>query len=596
MSHPTRLLLIRSISSFRATSEEEVLAALTPEELRLSRTILELDTQQHAESIASGFWGAVEAQVHDFAGRVHSDLLAKGPASIQFFGIEEVSTLVALGALLGDEHRIHCRDFDRDTQRFEWPEKRATLEWESVNQPNEVMTIAGDVVVRIMATGTIHDSHVDHAVPSDQRIAEITLRPLALTPEVGLIRSQEDVDSLRLAVRSLLADLERARPATQTIHLFVAGPVSVCLAVGQELRLRNGRRVQTYRYRTHDVPAQKLAILLTPETGSAVQMPLSEEDRAKAGLVREVWREALKQVADHAKECRKRGSWPTYLLPVLATAGQCLDRLAPTWELVSEADSIGDEDVSEFRFDRQKRLWSFSDRMLLAMGPSIGVDDERVRRLARAFFWHEYLHEYQVLTGSTAGGIGSFPNCLERVDYIADAYGTLHQVDFLLREMDVSEPTFATFREHLKNSVTEAIDAFWTFEPRPPSTTWQSRRLRRYLNWYWRREQIAFSNSAEEAVSLLCRPPIIEIAGPIVSTDSQRVIFNLQHVHADRLELSLIDEDNRLRRFPNQSNLSVAALLEAFQRHDRDAIDDYFSRLIDHSRPLAQSQGHDHDC
>jgi hypothetical protein len=65
------------------------------------------------------------------------------------------------------------------------------------------------------------------------------------------------------------------------------------------------------------------------------------------------------------------------------------------------------------------------------------------------------------------------------------------------------------------------------------------------------------------------------------------VILDLRRVHADRLELALIDERNRLRRFAASPTLSIAGLLEAFRQHDRPGIDRFFASLIDHARALA---------
>jgi len=586
MNQPTRLLLLHGTSSIRATSEEEAVAALTPAEARLPRTVLTLDTRPFATAIASGFWPSVDALVRDFASRALAALDAHGFAAVRYVGLDEVPTLVALGAFFGDEHRIECQDFDRDREQFAWPTDQATTSWEPIGAPGEVMPGTGDVVIRVMASGIVHDAHVDQAVPADQRIADISIWPRDLTPRPGLVRSQADVDGLRQKFREVVAELERTRPGTQRIHLFLAGPVSVCLAIGQELRLRNGRRFQTYRYRTNDDPPQTLAIELTPEAGEAVQAPLSEAERAQADVVRALWGDALRQVVQHAQTLRQTGGWPAYLLPDLAGAGVEPERLAPIWELALADHTISRDDAIEFRFDRTAQSWILPDRMLLDMGATVGVDDERVRRLARAFLWHEYLHEYQGLTEHTSPGIGAFANCLERLDYIADAYGTLHQVDYLLRNRNEAASDAET-RSYLVDSISEAIDAFWTFEPRPALPYWQARRLRRYLNWYWRREQIRGCPTVADAIDLLCAPPVIEVVGPVVSTDSQRVILDLRRIRAERVELALIDESNRLRRFGDTPTLSVSSLLTAFREHDRGAIDAFFHALIDHARPLA---------
>jgi hypothetical protein len=586
MSAPARLLLIHGLSTLRATSEAEAVGSLDAAEAQLPRTVLALDTRAHEASIHSGYWPPVEAQLRTFAAQVLAHLGDGAPTITRYVGIDEVPTLVALGAFLGDEHRLECQDYDRDLDRFAWPAQEASVEWEPIGVPREVMPKSGPVVLRIAASATIHDALVDGVLARDERIADITLQPRDATPQPTLLRAQADVDALRRQLREVLAELDRTRPGTETIHLFVAAPVPACLGVGQELRLRNGRRVQTYRYRGHPSPAQTPAIALTPEAGAAVQLPLTDAERVQAEQVRELWRQALGQVVGHTHAVRDGGPWPEYLLPALSNAHPCPVPLAPIWALVDESHAIEASDVAEFRFDRTTRTWLLSDRMLLAMGADAGADAERVRRLARAFLWHEYLHEYQLVTEHTSAGVGGFANCLERIDYVADAYGTLHQVDYLLRNQ-AENPTDVQVRDCIIASISEAIDAFWTFEPRPPVTTWQARRLRRYLNWYWRREQIRQCTRAIDAIALLCEPPVIEVVGPTVFTDSQRVLLNLGRVHPERLEIALIDSTHRLRRIAPSPTLSITGLLDAFRDHDRAGIDRFFASLIDHVRPLA---------
>jgi len=585
MSQHKRLLLLLGISTFRTTGEDEAVASLTDEEARLPRTVLRLDTRELEQSVATGFWPPVQARVRAFAKQVLADLHQNGPAMVRYIGIDDVPTLVALAAFLGDEHRIECRDYAVDLKRFEWLEKAATVAFETAGVPRDAIETAGDVALRIEVSYTVHTEQVDEVVAPTQRIADVTIRPRERTPIQGLLRSQADVDQLRVTVREVLAELDRTRPGIQTIHLFLAGPISACLAVGQELRLRNGRRVQTYRHRSGDSPPQTPAILLTPRAGEDVQQPLTPEELVRTDDVRQLWREALDQVREHAKTLQPLGEWPVYLAAQLGGASPCPVELAPIWKLVRDNDVISQEDVDDFSFDRTARAWFFPNRMLLSMATA-GGDADRIKKLARAFFWHEYLHDYQYLTQHTAPNVGAFANCLERLDYIADAYGTLHQVDYLVRQDESRDVDDSKLIGYLKTSITEAIDAFWTFEPPAPIAAWQARRLRRYLNWYWRRIQIAHAADLSEAMSLLCRPPVIELAGPPLMTEARRVFMDLGRVReSDSLELALIDEKNRLRRFPSSANLSISALLEAFRTHNKQEIDTFFESLIDHARP-----------
>ncbi|UXI66019.1 SAVED domain-containing protein [Tahibacter amnicola] len=385
MSHHKRLLLLLGISIFRTTSEEEAVASLTDEEARLPRTILRLDTRELDPSVTTGFWSPVEARVRTFAKQVLADLDQNGPAMVRYIGLDEVPTLVALSAFLGDEHRIECRDLAVDTKRFEWLEQDATVAFDKVGEPRDVIEAARDVTLRIEVSFTVHAEHVDQVIAPSQRIADVTVRPRGVTPIPGLLQSQADVERVRVAVREVLAELDRTRPGIQTIHLFLAGPVSVCLAVGQELRLRNGRRVQTYRYRSDATPAQTPAILLTPRAGEEVQRPLTADEVARADTIRERWREALKQVYEHAQVLKTHGSWPGYLAAPLVGDNPCPSDLASIWELVKDVDTISQDDVDEFSFDRTARVWFFPNRMLLDMADA-GGDADRVRKLARAFF------------------------------------------------------------------------------------------------------------------------------------------------------------------------------------------------------------------
>lgn len=580
MTHP-RALILHGISSIRSTGDAEVTAALTDEESRLPRTTLTLDTRAYEQSVESGFWGQVDAQVRTFAAKVLANIEECGPATLLYVGVDEVPTLIALGAYVGDEHRVACRDYDRDQQIFRWPETVETLAFESVGVPTEAVDSPGNVVLRIEISYPVQSRDVDEAVRN--RLADITIRPKGVAPTPGILRSQVDLEALRQEVRTVLARIEKVRPSAQTIHLFLAGPVSACLAVGQELRLRNGRRVQTYRYRSKDSPPQTRSILLTPEATESVQAPLTPDQLAVAKASRKIWTLALADINEHAVALRANGAWPSYLMTALAEAKPRPGGLDSIWSLVSERHLIADDDVVEFHFDRDSGRWYLPDRMLLTMNMAADGNADRIQRLARAFLWHEYLHEYQNLTENTAVEVGGFPNCLERLDYIADMYGTLHQVDFVLRGS--SEPVdWDVIKQQLLVAITEAIDAFWTFEEPPPTRFWQTRRLRRYLNWYWRREQIIHAKTVTEAVDLLCEPPVIEIAGPVPSVDTRRYYADLERIRPSALELALVDNNNKLQRFPTSTNLPIAELLQAFRVRDRQGIDRFFKSLIDHAR------------
>ena len=181
------------------------------------------------------------------------------------------------------------------------------------------------------------------------------------------------------------------------------------------------------------------AILLTPSGTATVENPLTDDDRRAAAEARLVWGQALKDLVHHAGVLRdaaeqaKDGGGLSYLHSSLHAADADASLLSPIWELVTEHDVVGDESHEEFAFDTKNRRWLLGDQLLHRMSLAASGDVDKVHRLARAFFWHEYLHVPQRLTRYTAEGVGAFANCLERIDYMADAYSILHQADYILR-------------------------------------------------------------------------------------------------------------------------------------------------------------------
>lgn len=580
-----RLLLVRGLSPLRPeTSEAEVLATRSAAERDWPYHLLTLDTRAHSDNIESGYWAPVAATTRNLVNAIRADLERHGPATVRFVGIEECPTLIALGAYLGDEHVLESTDYARDDGQFQWPQEQSTFEVETIGLPGERVTTEGLVTLRIELTHLVEDADLDEVVPPGARVADIRIRPArGLPPRPGLVRSLQDVEQVREAIREALAAIEAHRPGAAAIHLFVAGPVSICLAAGRELRLRNNRPAQTYRFRSQNQPKLTPAIRLSagPEVDVPPPLTAAEREAVRATLVQ--WREALAEIVAHAETLRASAAagWPACLTAPLSAVE--LPQLPGVWTAVDARDRLETTDAFEFRFDLAQRTWYLPEGMLLAMGQASGADALRVRQLARAFLWHEYLHDHQGLTHHTASGVGAFPNCLERIDYIADVYGVLHQVDYLLRRGAAADD--AAILRALVDAITDALDSFWTFEPLPPTTWWQQRRLRRYLNWYWRREQTRHAASVAHAIALLATAPVIEIAGPAIGADAPRVFWDLSRVNRpERLELAMVTEDNRLLRLGTRANMSIAGLLEAFRRQDKAQIDEFFAALFEHVR------------
>jgi hypothetical protein len=406
-----------------------------------------------------------------------------------------------------------------------------------------------------------------------------------------LVQSEKDVSSIRLAVREALAALASARPNADTIQLFVAAPVSVCLAIGQELRLRNGKDVQTYRYRSGSGDrALTPALLLTSGDIREAPRQFTTEEIQRAQHLRSVWQTALEEVRRHAHQVApsdpRSQPWYEMLQPAADFRSAApFSTLKPMVELILDTDHVSSTTSSEeFEFDKDARAWRLSDELILAMLDAAGRDEVRLQQHARIFFWHEYVHDWQRLTAYTSIEVGRLPNCLERVDYMADVYAMCHQVDFLARARPAAPhaDTFS-FRDALLAQIDVALRSFWAFEPAAPMADTQERRLRRYLNWYWQRVKVRDSRDLRSALGILAQQPCIEISGLRRRLAGERIFVVLRDPGGfGRLHIGVVADDGRLHRFGTSVDLSIEELLTAFSQHNHEAIGRFFNALVEH--------------
>lgn len=574
----------------RAIGDAEAIATLSPEELALPRHIERIDSRAFADDVNGGNWRSSHAHLRQATARIRALADKVGAARIKHLGIAEVPHLVALGAYLGDERLIESRDFDRDRSSWEWRTAEQTLKTKTEGLPLEKVSLPGDAVIRVEISYPVLDADVDSVVKRD-RLADIRIRADGRLPAPGIVQSAIDAQIARAAMRDALAALADMRPNIDVIHLFVAAPVSVCIAIGQELRLRNGKEIQTYRYRSGtDGNALTPALLLTEREIYDAPRALSDAERALATRIRAVWSIALKDLQEHAQLLKLHAPtarWYEALnpAPLLQTIAP-FPELNPIWELVNDSDRVSSENVAEFGFDKETREWKLDDHLVLGMYAAAGNDEARLRLYARLFFWHEYVHFWQGITKYTAIEIGQLANCLERADYVADAYALLHQLDFITRKIPAQEVSDERLKKVLLEQTGIAISSFWTFEPSPPMREMQERRLRRYLNWYWRRAQFIEAPDTAAAIRVLARQPCIEIAGlHRKSVGGNRINVRLQEPNGfGKLHIGIMLENGRLLRHGSSVDASLDELANAFCNHQREEIERYFNAKVDQLR------------
>jgi len=585
-----RLILIRHSSQLRSVSEQEVLATLAGSDLTLPRELVSVDTTGFADDLAAGDWERSTAYLRERAAAIHR-LANDDPraAELRYFGLAEVPHVIALGAFIGDERRVTVVDYDRERDRWAWRASNRTLTVTPTELPREQVLQPGIAVVRVAVSAPISDADVTAAVGATH-LADVTISPEGRPPVTGIVQSAADVEHVRQVFRTTLGAIFSARPQVDAVHLFVAAPVSVCFVLGQELHLRSSVPVHTYRFRRAEGDtAYSEAIRLSSAAVAISPEPLREEDRMTAVEVRGVWKQALQDVqtfAAVAKEChdeKEPGTWwEPIKFAVLAVAAP-FPPLPPIWQLVDARDDVAVEPFDgEYGRDKDARVWRLSDGLLVGLHRAAGGDHAVLKRLIHLFLFHEYLHDHNVLTKYTAAEVGAFPNCLEHIDYAADLYALLHQLGWARAHERQLVPTDEACQTYLADSIELAIRSFWAFEPPTPIDEWQTRRLRRYLNWYWRHVQVKRAATLDVAMHTLARQPAIELAGISMRVSGRRVLANLtKPLRGEHLSLGIVLENEQLARITSSPVFNFEELLRAFREANHEEIKGFFNAVYE---------------
>lgn len=588
------VLIVRQHSALRSITEAEALQALPPEQRGIPTREVDVPTAQFATAVAQGDWGGHDAYLREKAAEIRARAKDLGDVAVHYLGLAEVPHIIGLGAHVGNEWAVVPHDHHGDAGPWRWPDAAQTLETKTLGTEELAVTVKarGLAVVRVSITATVTDEDV-RAVVGDNLLADVTVTLADKAPAPKLVRSPEDVAAVRRAFETAYNQVLNARPGVDVVHLFVAAPPSVCFAVGQELVLRNNKPVQTYRYRSADGdgPRQQAAILLSPAAEQAPLIPLTPEEVARAAQVRrQVWRAALSDIETHAtnkkNDGRDKGRWyDSFLFKEAFSRAAPFPSLPPLASVVPLDVGIDPEPYGgEFGFEENdRRWWRLNDRLLLGISRAAGDDDVRLHQLIRLFLLHEYVHLFRSVGKNVVEEVGKFPNCLEHVDYTADTYALLNQLD-IARYLDRTLEHFDRARAFLVDQVELAIRSFWAFDVNN-GNEWQVRRIRRHLNWYWRHVQLMNATSMDAVASLFTHQPRIEIGGLYQVARGRRVLALLDKLDpSTHLELAIVMEDEKLYRLSPGPNASLPELLASFRKGEHDKIKQFFRAVYDTAR------------
>ena len=507
----------------------------------------------------------------------------------------EVAHSIALGAYVEDFWALEPYDVT-DKGEAAWAASDHSLVVETRGVPAETILVSGPAILQIQLSGLIDEAQIRRFVPVASEIANVTIVPRDQTPRPGLVLSAADAAHVRGVVREAVAGLTRHRPNLTILHLFVSGPPSVAVGIGQEIRLRAGVRAQTYRHRPGPSGAAELseAILLAAQGPERRQIPLTPEQEAFAAAQRATtWIPAIESVQRYAErkarvaaQVRPSASRRWYdgiLLGEELRRVRPFPALPPVEAIVEGPAHLDPEPFDRgFGFERSTKRWRIDDHLVVGIGDRFPVRADALA-LARIFLFHEYLHVVHGITKPTAAEVGKFANSLEHADYMCDLFGILHELDLEGEEAGADFRLFSAVQRRVVQLIDLVVRSYWAFEESPERTRMEYRRIRRYMNWYWQLTRVAHARSLVQIAAILARKPVVEIAGLESRAEGRRHYASLERLDSGAAyEMCIVLDNERLHRISSGPTASLMELLGAFRHSHHEALVKLFTQLFEH--------------
>lgn len=576
-----QLILVRQ-PGLREISKDDVRAGLDDSQLRLEHEWIDVDMRPFAGDVDAGIWEPLDQFLREQAARVHQVADAMEAPEIHYFGLAEVAQIIALGAHLGLERKVTVHEYDRESGSWRWPAIEESIGIEASGVVPAVLIPQRGIVPWLLEISyPISDADVASAI-GEETFPSVRLRPVH-GARLGRIRSPADLEVVRRAIRSALADMRAAYPNLEAIHLFAAVPTSVAFVLGQELVPRNTPAVQTYRYRADGEPKQRAAIVVRSRLSDTAVRPLAAEERSRARSLRtSLWAEELEVLREQAAKLRTSpsGAWYSGLahheaLEVVAP----FPRLARLADLIPPRSTVAEPAYGvprEYRYI--ERSWHISDELTLNLSSNCTTEATHRQRI-RLFLLHEHVHHHHMITGDTAQEVGKFAHALEHVDYTADFYALCHEMDRSASAGELAGMSQFDVVQRLAAAVDEIIRSFWAFEEARPRV-WEIRRLRRHFNWYWQLARLGEVRTLEEAFRTLARKPVLEIAGLHTRAAGRRIQADLERfLPSTALEVAVVLDDESLDRRGAGGATDPRLLCTAMVERDHEALKSYFRAL-----------------
>lgn len=193
--------------------------------------VVELALDLRDDENEAWVWARARKRIDDAADRLARETATGEVDHISILAIAPIPILVYLGSQLDDKVTVETFERRRGVTSEVWcwsKDNAAPITFDVI--PSDPDANATDVVVVTSVSGTVDEG----MIPSELRsVARVDLRPIEVTPRLGIIDSTATRDAVQVAWLQLLGEVEQRWPRAERMHILGAIPPSLAVHMGQ---------------------------------------------------------------------------------------------------------------------------------------------------------------------------------------------------------------------------------------------------------------------------------------------------------------------------------------------------------------------------
>lgn len=195
---------------------------------------LSIEGGQYFKSIKSDLRGAV------------SDIFRESQGHISIFALGRISTLIQLGAFIGDRTQVDIFNYQRSKGRWMWgKDESVEIKIKStINKKNEKR-----VAILISMSGVISESKVVNNVYKFQNIISLSIR----NPTIDAISSKNSFENFSVKMREALSLARNELGPGYTLDIFAAVSCPVAIQIGRSVNKKLERIVNVYELNSNSI-------------------------------------------------------------------------------------------------------------------------------------------------------------------------------------------------------------------------------------------------------------------------------------------------------------------------------------------------------